>query len=95
MSNALLSFAINSNVEIIQKFIEVGHIQMECNSVHNSIDRKLKGRDIYLPSDYIRIMQEARIQPFPYEVRNMQYSDFKDYMIKKYQDMHQSDLERY
>lgn len=85
MSNALLSFAIDNNVEIIQKFLEVGHTQIKCDSVHSYIERKLRGRDIYLPSDYIRITQEARIKPFPYEVINIQYSDFKNYTVKKYQ----------
>lgn len=85
LANALLDYSVKNNIEIVQKFLEVGHTQMECDSVHSCIERKLKGHDIYLPSDYLRITKEARSKPFPYEVRTMQYSDFKDYTIKKYQ----------
>nr|XP_022900236.1 uncharacterized protein LOC111413475 [Onthophagus taurus]XP_022905178.1 uncharacterized protein LOC111417195 [Onthophagus taurus]XP_022907172.1 uncharacterized protein LOC111418744 [Onthophagus taurus] len=85
IANALLNYSVNNNIEIIQKFLEVGHTQMECDSVHSCIERKLKGRDIHLPSDYLRITKEARMKPFPYEVKCMQYFNFKDYSIKKYQ----------
>lgn len=58
---------------------------MECDSVYSCIERKLKGRDIHLASDYLRITKEARAKPFPYEVKCMQYFDFKNYTVKKKQ----------
>lgn len=85
LANALLTHAVTNNIEIIQKFLVVGHTQMECDSVHSCIERKLKGRDIHLPSDYLRITKEARSKPSLYEVKCMQYSDFKNYTVKKYQ----------
>lgn len=36
---------------------------MECDSVHSSIERKLKNREIHLPSDYVPITKEARKEP--------------------------------
>lgn len=36
---------------------------MECDSVHSSIERKLKNREIHLPSDYVTITKEARKEP--------------------------------
>ncbi len=85
LSNALSAYAIEYNVVIIQKYLIPGHTQMECDSVHSKIETELKGRDIYIPHDYIRFSQNARKKPFPYVIRKMTFSDFKDYTVKKYQ----------
>lgn len=37
---------------------------MECDSVHSSIERKLKNREIHLPSDYVTITKEAEPKQF-------------------------------
>lgn len=79
LSNSLLHCAEQLGVSITQKYLTKGHTQMECDSIHSCIERKLKNRDIYLPSDYIRITKEARINPFPYEVVELDYTFFKDY----------------
>lgn len=79
MANGLLNFAMLHNVEITQKFLERGHTQMEVDSVHSCIERKLKNKRIYLPSDYIRATEEARKIPQPYEVINLEYNFFYDY----------------
>lgn len=63
MANALLHFAIKHQVTIEQKYLVKGHTQMECDSVHSLIERKLKGQDIHLASDYIRITKTARKNP--------------------------------
>nr|CAI5823227.1 unnamed protein product [Callosobruchus analis] len=52
---------------------------MECDSVHSCIERKLKNREIHLPSDYISASKEARTKPFPYEVVKLGFDFFKDY----------------
>lgn len=85
LSNALLDFAIENDLEIIQKFLVVGHTQMECDSVHSRIENELKGRDIYLPHDYIRFTQSARKNPFPYKTKRMKFTDFKNFTAKQYQ----------
>lgn len=46
MGNALLSHTLKKKIVIIQKYLAVGHIQMECDSVHAMIERYLKGHDI-------------------------------------------------
>ncbi|KAL4125985.1 hypothetical protein QTP88_010217 [Uroleucon formosanum] len=43
---------------------------MECDSVRSTIERKLKNQDIYLPSDYQKITNRAKIKPFPCNVKN-------------------------
>ena len=56
-----------------------GHTKIECDSIHSCIERKLKNRDVYLPSEYIRISKEARKNPFPYEVIELDHTFFKDF----------------
>lgn len=50
--------------------------------VVSCIERKLKGREIHLPSDYETISKAARNKPFPYDVRSMEYHEFKNYAEK-------------
>lgn len=50
LSNALLHLSIKYNIDITQKYLEKGHTQMECDSVHNVIERKMKKTDHYLTS---------------------------------------------
>lgn len=79
MANALLNFSMLHGVNIYQKYLEVGHTQMEVDSVHGCIERKLKGREIKLPSDYVNITKEARKNPCPYEALELEFDFFKDY----------------
>lgn len=58
LSNALLSFSVSKKVTVYQKYLERGHTQMEADSVHAQIERKLKNKSIYLPSDYCRLTLE-------------------------------------
>lgn len=79
LSNALLKLSSELNLNIIQKYLEVGHTQMECDSVHAQIERKLKNKEIYIPADYIDVIKKARINPFPYEVVYLDHAIFMDY----------------
>ncbi|XP_031338517.1 uncharacterized protein LOC116167318 [Photinus pyralis] len=83
VANALLKFAIDNHVTVYQKYFEKGHSQMEVDSVHSTIERRLKNRDIYLPTDYIAVCKEARNRN-PYNVKYMKYTDFRDYSKVKY-----------
>lgn len=84
VSNALLHLAMARNVVITQKYLEKGHTQMEVDSVHSVIERKLKNREIFLPSQYATITKEARKVPSPYEVITPDYTFFKDFGCKDY-----------
>ncbi|XP_045540071.1 uncharacterized protein LOC123722410 [Papilio machaon] len=79
LSNALLRLAIEKQVIITQKYLEKGHTQMECDSVHSAIECKLKGREIYLPSQYASIAKSARSYPMPYDCRYLDYNFFTDF----------------
>lgn len=79
LSNALLNFSINNNVCIIQKYLEKGHTQMECDSMHSTIERKISGRVINVPADYVNLLKTARKNPKPYDVQYLNHTYFKDF----------------
>lgn len=83
LSNALLHLAKEKSVCIEQKYLTKGHTQMECDSVHSSIETKLKNRDIFLPSQYSTITKEARKRPFLYRSKFLTYEFFKDFSQKE------------
>ncbi|XP_046963625.1 uncharacterized protein LOC124542320 [Vanessa cardui] len=84
VSNALLRLAMAKNIVITQKYLEKGHTQMEVDSVHSVIERKLKNREVFLPSQYATITKEARKVPSPYEVITPDFTFFKDFGLKDY-----------
>nr|CAI5821888.1 unnamed protein product [Callosobruchus analis] len=79
LSNALLHHAKKHNKTITQNYLEPGHTQMECDSVHSLIERKLKNKKILITYDYVRITREARQKPLPFEARYMTHDMFKKY----------------
>lgn len=62
LSNTLLKAAHDRNITIFQKYLEKGHTQMEVDSVHSVIERKLKNKPIYVPANYIDIFEGARTE---------------------------------
>lgn len=83
VSNALLKFSIDHKVTITQNFLEKGHTQMEVDSVHHTIEMRLRKREIHLPTDYINVCRDARIKT-PYRVKYLNFSCFNDYTSLKY-----------
>lgn len=78
MSNALLHVAAKHNITIESKYLEKGHTQMECDSMHATIERYLRHREINVPADYIDACKNAR-QSNPYKVIYLDHSFFKDF----------------
>ena len=58
----------------MQKYLVVGHTQMEVDSMHASIEKKIVG-DIFVPHDYVVVMQSARLRPSPYIVKQIGYAE--------------------
>ncbi|XP_049308660.1 uncharacterized protein LOC125777617 [Bactrocera dorsalis] len=79
MSNALLNTSINNKITIEQKILEIGHTQMEADSVHSVVERALKNKDIYVPADYIGLCKGARKKPEPYDVTYLDHTFFKSF----------------
>ena len=67
VSNIYLDLSMRSGVTIQQKYLIAGHTQMECDSMHSTIKRKVCC-DIYTPCDYVMLFHSARQQPSPYHV---------------------------
>ena len=58
-------------------YMESGHSQMECDSVHACIEREVRKQQINGPTDYYYSVRKAR-KP-PYEVVCMNGDNFKDF----------------
>ena len=79
LSNALLKFATEKKKRVTQKYLERGHTQMECDSVHSVVERKLKNRDIYVPAEYAAVIRGARSNPRPYNVKYVGHGFFTNF----------------
>jgi hypothetical protein len=78
LSNALSLLAREKKVQITQKYLEKGHTQMECDSVHATIERHKKRRNINTPAQFVEVIEHARIG-HPYRVKYLSHEFFKDY----------------
>lgn len=79
LSNALLNLSVTKQVCIEQKYLEKGHTQMECDSMHSTIERYLKGRNINVPADIVAACKYARKYPKPYNVNYINHKHFKNF----------------
>lgn len=77
VTNAFAQLAAEKNVTVEQKFLVSGHTQMECDSVHSVIERKIKSCDIYSPQDYLIAIQMSRQSPSPYKVKEIKFNEPK------------------
>ncbi|CAG2225419.1 unnamed protein product [Mytilus edulis] len=83
VSNTLLRQAFEKKITIIQKYLEKGHTQMECDSIHSTIERKLRNKPIYCPQNYIDLIKDARPHQ-PYDVKYLSHEFFGKYSELKY-----------
>ena len=81
LANALLHFSEGERKTITQKFLTKGHTQMEVDSAHSLVERKIKGKEIYTPAGYISAIKEARPSK-PFEVQELQHTFFIDFDLK-------------
>ena len=79
LATALRHFSVKNQKTIEQKVLERGHTQMEVDSAHATIERRLKNVDIFSPLDYVQLIQAARVNPRPYEVQYLKYDFFLDF----------------
>lgn len=66
VANALLHFACSNKVTVEQEYLEVGRTQMEGDSMHSLIERKLKNLKINVSADYVNVCRQARKNPTEY-----------------------------
>ena len=78
LSNALLHFSNKTRKTVIQKILEKGHTQMECDSVHAACERAMRDKKIYVPANYVDYIKAAR-KTRPYDVKYLSHDFFKSY----------------
>ncbi len=83
VSNAFVYMAQKYQVTIVQKYLEKGHTQMECDSVHSAIETQFRNAEIYLPSGYISATIAARPDD-PYTVEYLDHSFFQRFRQLSY-----------
>ena len=64
--------------KIDQKFLEAGHTQMECDSMHSAIEYAKKNTSVCIPSQWDTIIRNAR-RKNPYLVVPLKHWDFIDF----------------
>lgn len=84
LANALINMAMQYKINIEQKYLEKGHTQMEADSMHSVIERKLHNMNINVPADYVGVCLHARTQPRPYEVKYLNYKFFRNFNNMKF-----------
>ena len=75
--------------KIEHSFLEKGHTQNENDSVHSSITRAAKKKDIYTPEQWCMTVKFARKNPSPYVVKEMTLNSMFDFkgMAKKFKNL--------
>lgn len=76
LSNALFNFALSENVVVVQKYLQKGHTQMEVDSMHSVIERKIRNKKINMPADYVQICKTACSKK-PYKTKYLLHTFFK------------------
>lgn len=73
--------AMKYGLKIIHRYLVKGHTQMECDSVHARIEKKIRNIDIYVPSQYMGYISTAKVKPPLYKttaVKQDQIYSFRD-----------------
>lgn len=77
---SMMLFAVQKlgSLETIeQKFLEVGHTEMEVDSIHSTIDSARKNLTVHIPDEWPVILKVARRRK-PYTVREIEQADVYD-----------------
>lgn len=79
LSNAMTNIAIYHNVTLIHKYLEVGHTQMEVDSMHAMIEKRLKNQTIHVPAEYLNVCRTAKSNNKRYKCEYLTFDYFKDF----------------
>ncbi|CAG5055137.1 unnamed protein product [Parnassius apollo] len=66
-----------NKLTVTPKYLEKGHTQMECHSMHSVIERAIRHKKINVPADYAYLAKIA-CKRNPYEVQYLYHHFFKD-----------------
>lgn len=79
LSNAFINVSIYYNITITHKYLEVGHTQMEVDSMHAMIEKRLKNQTIHAPAEYLNICRTAKTNNKKYRCEYLTFPYFKDF----------------
>lgn len=73
------SLAMRLKLTIIHRYLEKGHTQMECDSVHARVEKKIKKQEIFTPSQYYGFMRTAKVKKPIYKVHEVKQNEIFNY----------------
>ena len=73
LANKYFHLSKTKSVFIQQKYPVKGHMQLKCDSMYSTIERKIKS-DIFTPREYVMVLEKARCRPAPYKVKQADHS---------------------
>nr|CAI5838363.1 unnamed protein product [Callosobruchus analis] len=79
LANTFVNLCMLHEVTIVQKYLEKGHTQVEVDSMHSCIEKKIRNRKINIPADYVHACKIARTHPKPYDVKYRTHEFFKKF----------------
>lgn len=79
-SSMCLYSVVNLPIETItHNYFERGHSQMEGDSVHATVERYVKKRDMFSPSDYFFAVRNCKMSQPKYDVKEITQADIVDF----------------
>lgn len=72
------------SVTVIQKYLQKGHTQMEVDSMHSCIEKKVRNYKVNVPADYAYLCKIARRDPRPYNVEYLTHDFFRKFESLKF-----------
>jgi len=71
--------AFTLKIKITHRFLEKGHTQNEGDSMHACIENAQKGKNIYVPAQWVTLISCAKVTGKPYTVIELSNEDFLDF----------------
>ena len=71
--------SIRYNIKIIHRYLEVGHTHMECDSVHATIEKFVKNKDLFTPAQWYAAIRMAKVNRPHYEVKEISQAEIFDF----------------
>lgn len=66
-------------IKIVHTYLEKGHTQMECDSIHAFIERRCSKQTLCTPSAFFGVIRTAKVKPPFYELVKMTQTDIFDF----------------
>lgn len=71
--------SIRFNVKIVHRYLEKGHTQMQCDTMHSRIESHMEETDVYHPKQWITAMKTAKLSKPRYIVKEMTQEELLDF----------------